>query len=614
MKTKVLFFILISLYALSTAAQEVQFKASVGQAAIANQRFQVIFTLTTTNGKQGQDFRPPESFGGLEKLYGPARSESFSTSISGNQTVSQYSLQLTYTLLAPKEGEYTISEASIKAGNSEYKSGPLTVKVLPPDKATGAQGSASGGDQATGNSGQQTVGEETIFIRAVPSKTSVYENEGLLITFKLYTLVTNMSFESYNFPEYEGFIAQEVEQSGNPQWTMENYNGRNYGTAILKQTVLFPQRAGKITIPAGKFDIVAMIPSQRRRRSIFDDFLSTSEPVKKSIASKPVTINVKELPAGRPASFYGAVGDYRMTSSVSRSELTADDAVTIKIGITGQGNLKLLKNPEIIFPNDFEVYDPVVNTTSKTTQAGVSGSRTVEYNAIPRYAGDFTIPKAEFSYFDIKSEKYKTLSTEEYTLHVTPGVNSGTAAPVINATNKETLRLLGQDIRYIKTGNPDYISGGYLFGTWIYWLWHIIPAILFAVFFVIYRKQAVENANIALVRTKKANKVASRRLKAAAVHLRNNSKESFYDEILKAVWGYLSDKLSIPVASLTRENVKDNLIKAGADEILTEAFWEILDTAEFARFAPSSDSGAMDGLYEKTVRAIGDMENRIRNH
>jgi hypothetical protein len=612
MRNKVLFFILLYICALTVQAQDVTFKSSATRTVIADQRFQVVFTLTTTNGKQGQSFQPPASFGGLNILFGPARNESFSTSISGNKAVSQYSLQLTYTVIAPKEGEYTVGAASIKVDNSEYKSEPLTIKVLPPDQTAAAQKSGAEENQPASSGGQTVTGDDMIFIRAVPSKTSVYENEGLLITFKLYSLVTNMSFESYNFPEYEGFISQEIEMNGNPQWVMENYNGRNYGTAVLKQTVLFPQRAGQITIPSGKFDILAMVPSKRRSRSFFDDFFETSERVKKSITSKPVTINVKELPAGRPASFSGAVGDYKMTSSISRTELKANEAVTVKVSITGQGNIKLLKNPEIVFPNDFEIYDPVVSTSSKASQSGVTGSRTIEYNAIPRYAGDFTVPQAQFSYFDIKNGTYKTLSTPEYTLHIEPGESAGSSAPVINATSKETLRLLGQDIRYIKTGNADFVRSTCFFGTWGYCLWYIVPASLFIVLFIIYRKQAAENANIALVRTKKANKVASKRLKTAAIYLKQNNHEAFYDEILKAVWGYLSDKLNIPVASLTRDNVETNLDLYGADETITNNFRDILDTAEFARFAPSQGSGAMDVLYNKTVRAIDAMENAIK--
>ncbi|MDR1372800.1 MAG: BatD family protein [Dysgonamonadaceae bacterium] len=611
MRYKVLLFMILCLDALTIFAQDVTFKVSVERTVVANQKFQITYTLTTKNGAKGQNFQPPSSFGDLNILFGPTQQYQSSSSVINNIVTTTIIQQFIYVATAPKEGEYTIGAATIKIGNSEYKTEPLIIKALPPEKTAPAQtGDASGNE----SSGRQTnaISTEDMFIRAVPSKTSVYENEGFLITFKLYSKYTNLQFESFNFPEYEGFIAQEIE-TGSAQWSnIEQYNGQNYRTAILKQTFLFPQHSGKITISSGKFNLVAAIPSGRKTSSIFDPFISSVEQVRKSLSSSTVTINVKELPSGKPASFNGAVGDYKMTSSISRTDLKANDAVTVKVTITGAGNMKLLKNPEIVFPNDFEIYDPVVNTASKVSQSGVNGSRTIEYNAIPRYAGDFTIPKTEFSYFDLKSGTYKTLNTSEYSLHVAQGEGGNILAPVINATNKETLRLLGQDIHYIKTGNITFISGVHFFGTWGYALWYIIPSLLFIVLFIIYRKQAAENANIALVRTKKANKMASKRLKMTAIYLKENKQEAFYDEILKAVWGYLSDKLSISVASLTKDNVEANLTEYGANEILINNFRDILNTAEFARFAPAQSSGAMDELYNKTVQAIDLMENTIK--
>jgi len=602
-------FLMICVGALGAVAQDVTFKASAERTVVAGQQFRLSFILTTSNGKQASDFQPPQSFGGLNTLFGPTQQQGFSSSNINGQVTSTQTLSLIYTMSAPKEGEYTVGAATIKVGNSEYHTEPIAIKALPPDQ-TAPQQSGS-----TQNEGASTAAatDEMVFIRAVPSKTTVYENEGFLLTFKLYSLVDVQALESAKFPEYDGFIAQEIEMNGNPQWDMENYNGRNYRTAVLKQTVLFPQREGQITIPSGKFDLIVLVRRQQRVRSIFDDFLDTSQPVQKTVSTSPITINVKPLPAGKPASFNGAAGDYKMTSSISRTELKANDAITIKLTISGTGNLKMIKNPEIVFPNDFEVYDPVVNSTSKATPAGVSGSRTIEYNAIPRYAGDFTIPKAEFSFFDLKTGTYKTLSTDEYRLHVEPGEAGSSPAPVVNAAaNKEAVRYLGQDIRYIKTGNIAFAGDNHFFGTLGYLLWYIVPALLFIVLFIIYRKQAAENANIALVRTKKANKVASKRLKTAAAYLKENRQEAFYDEILKAVWGYLSDKLNIPVAALTKDNVEANLTTYGAADSLIADFRAILDTAEFARFAPSQGSGAMDTLYENTVKAIDLMENTVK--
>jgi len=609
-------FFFFTLFCLSSPVifgQNISFRATTEKVVVVGQQFRVNYTLTTT-GESGKDIRFPDTKD-FDNLFGPTVTSQFSsTFINGNSSTQSTNI-FTYVLSAKSEGTFTIPPATIKVGNSEYKSNELTVKVLPPDQAANAA-AANAASNDTGQGQPATVSSgsaDDIFMRASVSKNSVYENEGFLITFKLYTAVDIAQVEKMNFPEYDGFVAQEIEMPANTQWNMENHNGRNYRTAILRQTVLFPQRSGKITIGSGKFDFVIRIRTQRRQRSFFDDFFDMTQDVKRSLTSPAVTIDVKPLPEGKPASFSGAVGDYKMTSSISTNQVKTNDAVTIKVAITGNGNIKLVKNPEIVFPNDFDKLDPVITNLTKVSQSGVNGTKTIEYNAIPRYAGDFTIPKAEFSYFDLKTGTYKTLTTEEYALHVEQGeAGSGINMPVVNATNKENIRFLGKDIRYIKTDPLHFHKGDFFFGTFQYLLFYIIPTLLFAVLFWIYRKQAAQNANIALVRTKKANKVASKRLKTSAQYLKENKTESFYDEILKAVWGYLSDKLNIPVSALTKDNVDANLLKYGADENLIRDFRDILDSAEFARFAPAQESGKMDELYNTTIQAIDKMENTVK--
>ena len=303
-----------------------------------------------------------------------------------------------------------------------------------------------------------------------------------------------------------------------------------------------------------------------------------------------------------------------MSSEISAKKVKANEAVTIKLKLSGNGNVKLLKNPEVKFPNDFDIYDPKVETDVKTTTAGVSGSKTIEYMAIPRYAGKFEIPAVEFSYFDIKSGAYKTLKSEAFELEVEPGEGGNTAAPVVsNFNNKESVKYLGKDVRYLKTKGFRFVTPDDIFyGSLANILWYVIPALLFIAFFVIYRKQVRENANIALVRTKRANKVATKRLKIAGKLMAENKREAFYEEILRALWGYLSDKLSIPQAELTKDNVEAELAKYGVSENLMSEFMDILNTCEFARYAPSAETDAMDKLYQLTVDAIEKMESTIK--
>ena len=613
MKRPIFFFILLIGICLNLTAQNVSFVANTDKVVVSGQQFRLTYTLTT-GGDRGKDPRVPD-ITGIELLFGPTLTQQgTSTDIINGSRSTSYNAIYTCVLIAKEEGTYTIPPGTIKVGNSEYKSNSLEVKVLPPDQAAAANQNSRANSQQNQSSGAKNdTGSNDIFVRAEVSKRSVYENEGFLITFKLYSLVDIAGFESVKFPEFEGFIAQEIELPENRQLSLENYNGRNYRTLVLKQTILFPQRTGSITIGQGKFEPVVRIRSQQQMRSIFDDWLDAYQNAKVSLSTPAINMNVKALPSGKPASFSGAVGDYKMTSSISTNNMKANDAVTVNITISGNGNLKLLKRPEVRFPNDFDIFDPVENTDTKVSTNGVSGTRKFEYNAIPRYAGDFTIPPTTFSFFDPKSETYKTLSSDEYTLKVAPGEGgSGGTAPIVNATNKEDVRFLGQDIRYIKTSGYDFHKNGFFFGNWLYLIFYIIPLLLFIILAYVYRKQAAENANIALVRTKKANKVASKRLKTAAKYLKENKKEEFYDEILKAVWGYLSDKLTIPVSSLTKDNVEANLAQYGAKEELIREFIDILSTAEFARFAPAQGSDAMDEFYNSTIQVIDKMENTLK--
>jgi hypothetical protein len=604
MMRKLLFLLILFLTGSFTAsAQDVTFKASAPATVINGQQFR----LTYSTNKPGKDLRIAD-LTGFDVLF-TANQESHNSVLSNGQYVTIDTYSMVYTLVANKEGTFTIPPATIKVGNSEYKSNPVTIKVLPKDKADDAVAQQAQSGSASG------INNESLFVRMHVTKSSVYENEGFLVTFKLYSLYDVRSFENIKFPEFEGFLSQDIELSQDRSLIPDNYNGRNYLSFVLKQVILYPQRSGNITIGSGKYDVIVQIRNQQQVRSIFDGFLDSYSPVKKALTSAPVTINVKPLPAGKPASFSGALGDYNLKSSISSNNVKANEAITVKVNISGNGNIKLIRHPEIAFPNDFDTFDPKVDVPTKVTTAGVSGNKIIEYTAIPRYAGDFIIPKAEFSYFDIKSGTYKTLYTEEFKLHVEPGAGGASSnnPAIFNATNKEDLKLVGQDIRYIKTNEVYYSpKGNAFYGSLTFWLSYIIPTLLFIIFFIIYRKQAAENSNIALVRTKKANKVASKRLKLAGKLLKENRKEEFYDEVLKAVWGYLSDKLNIPVASLTKDNVEVELGKYGIDESLITRFMDILNTCEFARYAPAQDASGMDQLYEETVQTIDKMENTIK--
>ena len=597
----------------STKAQDVTFKFSAPPSVVVGSQFQMACIVNVLNGTELR--LPPEISENFDILMGPSPSTNRSIQINNGKQTSTATATYTYILAAKKEGTFDISPATIKIGNSEYKSNAITITVLPPDKAAQTQSGGAQQQQGAGNAASSAgISSDGIFLRMIVSNNNVYEQEGFFVTFKLYNMYENLAnVTNIKFPEFEGFLAQEVEQNEDTQWQYENYNGRNYRTAVLKQTVLYPQRSGQINIGSGRADANLRVRNQSRGRSFFDDFFDSYQNVTKELISSPVTINVKPLPTGKPSSFSGAVGSFTMNSEINKTELKANEAVTIKLIIRGNGNIKLLKNPDVVFPNDFEVYDPKVDNNIRVSVSGANGTKTIEYMAIPRFAGDFEIPVINFSYFDTKAGAYKTLSSGPFKLQVAKGEGGADAPVVSNYTNRENVQFLGKDIRYIKTGDFRFISNKEIFfGSFLYIMAYLMIAILFIVFFIIYRKQVKENSNIALVRTKKANKTAVKRLKQAEKLLKENKEEAFYEEVLRALWGYLSDKLNIPQSELTKENVAIALTKYGVNEDLSGEFLEIINTCEFARYAPNKTSGAMDKLFSETIDAIGKMESTIK--
>lgn len=601
-------FLWIALLAFATqmyADDKVTFTASAPDAVAVGDQFRLSYTVNTQKVK---DFRAP-SIKGFDVLMGPTRSYSMQ-SINGNTTES---LTFTYILLAQKEGEYTIPGATITANGDQMLSNSVKIKVLPADKAGSSQ---NGSGQSTGRSSSSgtSISNSDLFITATASKTSVYEQEAILLTYKIYTVVDLRGFDNVKLPDFKGFHSQEVELPNDRRWGLEHYKGRNYHSTVYRQFVLFPQQSGKLTIDAARFD--ASVEKMDAIDDPFEAFFNGGAgaiQIKKTLMTPKLTIDVKPLPAGKPADFSGGVGEFNISSSINSTKVKTNDAITIKVVISGTGNLKLVSEPEVKFPEDFEVYDPKVDSKFRLTNAGLSGNKVIEYLAIPRNAGTYKIPSIKFSYFDIKSRSYKTLTTEEYTVQVEKGAGNATQT-IANFTNKEDLKVLNEDIRFIKQNDVKLSpKGKYFFGSMTYWLFYIIPGLLFVGCFVAYRKQIAANANVAKVRTKKANKVAVKRMKLAGKLLVSNQKDAFYDEVLKALWGYISDKLSIPVSKLSKDNIEEELRKYGVAEELIQEFLNALNSCEFARFAPSDANQAMDKVYTESFEVISKMENSIKH-
>ncbi len=587
-------------------AEEISFVTSAPKAVVVNQQFRLKYTLNRRS--KGEPRLPAiEHF---TILAGPYRSEQSSTSIVNGNVTSSQSVTYTYTLQADEEGEFTIPGATINIDNESYTSNSIKIKVLPPDKSATAQTQQRSNRRQNDNTSSTNISNDELFMTATLNKTKVYEQEAVLLTYKVYSAV-NLTALNGKIPDLKDFQIQEIELPNEKEWQMEHYNGRNYRTLLWQQYVLFPQKSGVIEIPSAIYEGVVAV--QTRSYDPFDFFGGTNYiEVKKEIRTPRLKLNVQSLPSPKPTGFSGGVGNFKVSSSISTTEMKANEAVTLRLTISGTGNMKLIKTPELSLPEDFEVYDPKIDNRFSLKTSGFSGNKIIEYLFIPRYGGEYTIPSVQFSYFDISSKEYKSIATESYTLNVEKGKDNQGGA-VTTYVSKEELKMLGQDIRFIKRGDASLSKeGDYLFASTAYYLWYIIPLLAFIAYIVVYRKQMAENANIAKTRTKKANKVAVKRLKFANRLLKENKKNEFYDEILKTLWGYMSDKLSIPVSQLSKENITVELEKRGVEEPLVNELHTVLNEGEFARYAPGDAGAAMDKVYNMAIAVISKMENSIK--
>ncbi len=588
------------------ANTEVKLSASAPNTVIMGKPFQITYTA---NAKVA-DFRAP-AITNFDILAGPFKSESYSTQIINGNMTSSVNITFTYTLQPQKTGTFTIPSASVTVDGNRYTSNGLSIKVLPADEQTGSSGSSSGSSSAASSD----ISAHNLFIRPILSKSTVYEQEAVKLTYKLYTTYDVVQYTAKSVPDFKGFLTQEAERTGNTQLDYENYNGKNYLTAILYEMILYPQSNGELTIDKAEFEAIIRVQSRQQVRSIFDEFFESYSNVARTISVPGVKVNVKPLPAGRPSDFSGVSGQLSLTSSISSEQLKVNEAVTLKLSISGSGNLKLIKNPEIDFPQAFEVYDPKVTNSFKVSGSGLSGTKSVEIMFIPRHAGTFEIPPYKLSYFDLSEGRYKTLSSPAYTIQVLKSDGSVEESVVVgNYTRKEDVKQLGSDIRYIATGEIKLQKEShYLIDAFASWLMYVLPALFTLILFVVFRKQVKENANVSLMKNKRANRIARKRLKVALGLLKAGNTDRFYEELMKGIWTYLSDKLSIPVAELTKEKVIAVLQEKNVEAGLATSCIEVLNECEFARYAPNAGQQQRDQLYAEAARVISDLENVIKN-
>ncbi len=608
---KRIFIILSFLYGLyggqAPQAQDIEFTAAaIPKVLRVGEQFQLVYELNAG----ASELQIPE-LNDFQLLGGPSTGSSSSIQIINGKTTRSEKYTYTYYLLAIKEGTFTVPPATAKIKRDTYTSNSVQIEVVQGKAETGQPAAPSGqpGEKSEGDIGSPSG--ENLFVRLHVDKTSAYIGEQIIAWIKIYSKVNLSQLDpNYKGPDFKGFYQQPVEIPPVRSLERENVNGEIYGTGILRKVVLYPQKTGEIIIQPFNIDVAYQKQVRRRSRSIFDDFFGpTVQNVPVTLTSNAVKINVKPLPPNKPASFTGAVGSFKLDALINKNEVTTNDAITLKVSISGKGNIKLIDNLNIAFPPSLETFEPVVRTVQDNA---LSGSQLFEYTIIPRHAGSYKISPVEFSYFDPLSGSYKKLTSGEFNITVAKG-KEDTTGVIITGLSKEDIKLLGSDILFIKT-RPFKLfkKNRFIIGSMEFYTLYLLSATLFILFIIIRRKRIKRSADISMVKNRRANKYARKRLKKALRMMKNNNHEAFYEEVLKAMWGYLSDKLNIPVADLSKDTSKEALIRNSVDEELFGRFYYIIDNCEYARYSPERESEEMHDLYNKAVKTITKLQQKLK--
>ena len=543
---------------------------------------------------------------GLEVAYGPSVSQQESYSMMNGHVDRSASITYTYMILANKAGTFTIPPASINVGGHTLTSNLVKVTV-----AGGGNANSNGGpnfhhdeQESRMRSAGSSISQKDLFIRVSANKTRVHEQEPVLLTYKVYTLLDLTQLEG-KMPDLKGFHTQEVPLPQQKSFHIENVDGRNYRCVTWSQYVMYPQMTGTLEIPSIVFK--GIVVQENRNVDPFEAFFNGGSgyvEVKREIEAPGVTIHVDSLP-NRPAGFSGGVGRFNLSAQLNKNEVKAGDPITLRVVISGVGNLKLLKQPVVEFPKDFEKYDPKVTDKTKLTANGVEGNMVYDFLAVPRNQGEYTIPPVQLVYYDTNANAYRTLKSSPFNVKVEQGDGTSTMADFTDNKNK--------DIHNIKKGKAVvHKSDTFFFASPWYWFSILLPLIAFIVLLFVFRHRAIENANIGKRRGRQASKVATRRLRTANRLMLSEQKDAFYDEVLRALWGYVGDKLNMPVEGLSRENISGRLGERGVDEATVEKFIKALDECEYERYAPGDTAGNMSKTFETAMTAIMRIEDAMK--
>lgn len=623
--------VLLSLAAFAAAAQTA-IQVQTHNVVDLNEQFSVTFVIEGESSASDFSWECPADF---DLVWGPQKSSSSSISIINGKRTSSRQASYTYILMPKSVGEFTLPPASAKVKGSEIVSRPVTVSVIRQDRSSSGQSGQQGipSDPSAAGSGNQPGGAQNgagnqggnnrnggaeqaspgdIILNLSLDRTNVVVGQPIYATLKIYQRTNLSGFENANFPSFSGFWSQEVEAPTNIEFTRENYNGKIYDAAVLRRYVLIPQQTGKLPIEPAELVCLVNVRVQSRTGSIFDGFFDDIQTVRRKVSSQAVTVNVSPLPSGAPASFGGGVGKFSISAKLAKDNLKAHEANSLIVTVSGRGNVSLLEAPKVSFPLDMEVYDTKI--TDKSAKGSLSGSKEFEFPFIPRSAGEFTIEPIQYSYYDVDSGKYVTVQTQPLPLTVEKGADIPSGGTVVPGVQQNDVRSLGQDIRFIST-KPVRLSGKgeFFVGSAVFVALCLVLLLVSALCWFAFRRMAARRADVAGNRNRRATKKALNQLKTASVFLRQNLYTAFYEELHKALLGFIADKLNIPMSELNKDNISSRLSEGGVPEETVTAFVGLIDDCEFARYSPSAGNEAMQAHFDKAAELISTIDSSIRN-
>ena len=598
----------------ASAAEKVTFEANSPLMVAVGEAFRVEFTL---NAEPDADSFKAPSFEGFDVIAGPSVSTGSSIQYINGSISKSFSYGITYVLLPQAAGNVTIGAAEAKVDGTAYRTKPLPIEIVNEGDASRARQQPQGRTGGSGDaqaSAQGQVAKDDILLRAVVSRSSVYKNEPLHVAFKLYTRVPYVNIVPESAPSFNGFWSQDLTDPNSARVGRETYNGKVYETRVLYDYLLYPQQVGSLTIDPVDMTVVAQVVVQSRNADPFFGGGREVFNVPRKVQSQRATVTVKPLPSGAPSSFSGAVGRFTMDTQLPSERIAANSGATFTVKISGTGNLTFVQAPKLPLPTSFELYNVKTTESINTSATGISGYRQFEYPFIARAEGTYDIEPIEFTYFDPQRVQYVTLRSKPLTLEITPDARGGGDAVVMQGRgmSKEEVKMLGQDIRFIKLGGAQLRSERvpFIFSA-AYWILFLGVLALFTMIYVALRKQIRESQNVALVRGKRANKVAVQRFRAAKRYMEEQNRHAFYEEMLRALWGYMSDKFNIPVANLTKENVREELHKRGVSSEDSQRFTDIITQCDEAQYSPV-ETARMNDVYSEGVNLISRIESVIK--